>query len=548
MSPRRRRRRRGRPAPAPTPFAVGMELFRRRHGRALGLRFHCRRCNGPIAEAMSVCPWCGTKDNSFAEITRAPLICPHCERGVLPEWTALPLVLGGTLQGNGRPPRPDPLAVRRCTRRGCAGRAASVHALLPGLQAEARPPVEPPGSRPSAARAVAGRCRRASGASAPGAAGASASPALEASPRAHRAPGVTVAFVLLGFELGLRAFWGGFYLKGDRTYVEPNAARGWANRPSTTAVYGEAEFHFIVHHNALGFRGREVAAEKTPGRAARARARRLVRVRHRRRRRRDLQRPPRGARSAPRSPELRGERLRNRAGALAAARCRARPAPGRGGARVLLERRRQQLRADLSALRAGAGRARLARADGRREEGTGAEAPRLAATQLRVPLRVGPAEDRRLSAEAPARHPGRDHGLRSRRRPGIRLAAHRQRSCARSAIRPRRSARRRSWWPCPTRSRWSRARRCSASAPADYEVQDRLRAICEPLGIPFLDLVPALRDEHARTGEALYYAKDRHLRARGHAIVAEALRAELDRLAPARSFVPVGLTVFIFQC
>ena len=119
--PRRRRRRRGAPAPAPTPFVVGMDLFRRRHGRALGMRFHCRRCNGPIAEAMRVCPWCGTKDNSFAEITRAPLICPHCERGVLPEWTSCPWCWEGRFRGNGRPPRPDALAARRCTRRGCAG-------------------------------------------------------------------------------------------------------------------------------------------------------------------------------------------------------------------------------------------------------------------------------------------------------------------------------------------------------------------------------------------------------------------------------------------
>jgi RNA polymerase subunit RPABC4/transcription elongation factor Spt4 len=98
-----------------------MDLFRRRHGRALGMRFHCRRCNGPIAEAMNVCPWCGTKDNSFAEITRAPLICPRCERGVLPEWTSCPWCWAGRFRGNGRPPRPDPLAVRRCTRRGCPG-------------------------------------------------------------------------------------------------------------------------------------------------------------------------------------------------------------------------------------------------------------------------------------------------------------------------------------------------------------------------------------------------------------------------------------------
>ena len=44
--PERRRRRRRALGPTPTPFAVGMELFRRRHGRALEMRYRCHRCSG----------------------------------------------------------------------------------------------------------------------------------------------------------------------------------------------------------------------------------------------------------------------------------------------------------------------------------------------------------------------------------------------------------------------------------------------------------------------------------------------------------------------
>jgi len=119
--PERRRRRRRALGPTPTPFAVGMELFRRRHGRALEMRYRCHRCSGPIAEAMGTCPWCGSAENSFKEITQAPLVCGRCERGVLPEWTACPWCFAGRFQGNGRPPRPDPRAVRHCARRGCPG-------------------------------------------------------------------------------------------------------------------------------------------------------------------------------------------------------------------------------------------------------------------------------------------------------------------------------------------------------------------------------------------------------------------------------------------
>lgn len=118
---RRRRRRRREPGPTPTPFAVGMELFRRRHGRALGMRYRCHRCSGPIAEAMRVCPWCGSAENSFKGITQAPSVCRRCERGVLPEWTSCPWCYAGRFPGNGKPPRPDPQAVRHCARRGCPG-------------------------------------------------------------------------------------------------------------------------------------------------------------------------------------------------------------------------------------------------------------------------------------------------------------------------------------------------------------------------------------------------------------------------------------------
>ncbi|MFQ5417655.1 MAG: protein kinase [Myxococcota bacterium] len=106
---------------ARTPLEVQADAFRRAHGRSLGLRYDCRRCNGPIAEAMRFCPWCGAGDNSFREITSYPLVCPDCEKGVRPEWTACPWCYPGRFEGNGRKPPSDPLAQRDCTKRGCSG-------------------------------------------------------------------------------------------------------------------------------------------------------------------------------------------------------------------------------------------------------------------------------------------------------------------------------------------------------------------------------------------------------------------------------------------
>lgn len=117
--PRRRTHRRR--TPAPSPLAVAANLFRRSHGAALGMSYRCFRCDGPIAESMSWCPWCGTRDNSYREVTSFPLVCPECERGVRAEWTACPWCYSGRLEGNGRAPRPDPRAARSCSKRGCPG-------------------------------------------------------------------------------------------------------------------------------------------------------------------------------------------------------------------------------------------------------------------------------------------------------------------------------------------------------------------------------------------------------------------------------------------
>jgi serine/threonine-protein kinase len=118
-APRRRRRRRQ--AAPPSPLKLQADLFRRVHGRALGMRYGCRQCGGPIAEAMSWCPWCGAGDQSFLDATSYPLVCPECERGVRPEWRFCPWCYEGRFESNGRAPRPDPRATRSCARRGCNG-------------------------------------------------------------------------------------------------------------------------------------------------------------------------------------------------------------------------------------------------------------------------------------------------------------------------------------------------------------------------------------------------------------------------------------------
>jgi serine/threonine-protein kinase len=105
----------------PSPLAVQANAFRRVHGKGLGMRFSCRRCDSPIAEEMLFCPWCGTSDNSYRDVTRFPLVCGDCERGVRPEWDACPWCYPGRFEGNGKTPPEDSKATRTCAARDCEG-------------------------------------------------------------------------------------------------------------------------------------------------------------------------------------------------------------------------------------------------------------------------------------------------------------------------------------------------------------------------------------------------------------------------------------------
>jgi serine/threonine-protein kinase len=139
--PARRRpsRRRRRPSP-PSPLAVQGDAFRRAHGKRLGMGFACHRCEGPIAEEMPFCPWCGTAENSFRELSRLPLVCPDCERGVRPEWRFCPWCYAGRFESNGRTPPPDPRAERTCSREGCGGQLRLFMRYCPMCKRKVRRP------------------------------------------------------------------------------------------------------------------------------------------------------------------------------------------------------------------------------------------------------------------------------------------------------------------------------------------------------------------------------------------------------------------------
>lgn len=122
-----RRPRRKRDAPPPDPFALETQWFRKRYGRVLETHYDCHACDGPISESMRSCPWCGTTRNSFREVTRFPVVCPSCERGVRPQWSACPTCSSGRFEPDGRPLPAGASAERRCARKGCG---APIHRFM----------------------------------------------------------------------------------------------------------------------------------------------------------------------------------------------------------------------------------------------------------------------------------------------------------------------------------------------------------------------------------------------------------------------------------
>jgi lysophospholipase L1-like esterase len=342
--------------------------------------------------------------------------------------------------------------------------------------------------------------------------------------------GATLALCLAGLELGLRAFWDGFYLKESKGYAAPSATRGWMNRPGITAVYGEPEFRIEVTHNSRGFRGPEVPASKPPGK---------IRV------------------------LVLGDSFTYGIGVADDETFSARLAQldprlevlntgvnGYGTAQELLS-----LRDDGLALRPDLVLVAFFWNDVGNSYKRAFPRFELDGAELRWPepqVAAAPEAPRRTRREW-LRHSYAYRFLSDR----LKLLGYGVKLALRIPIEEsdfvREADREAAWRLEAALLRAIRDLAASAGArtalavipeqvqvepdvpvigldPADYDVLGRLREICAALELPVIDLLPALRAAHEAERAALYYRKDRHLTARGHAVAARALHAEFERL------------------
>lgn len=135
-----------RPALAPPTFErrrldwrkVRRDAFIKRYDAVLSVPFRCVECGEPIAETMSMCPWCGSERNRFDANTQFSHVCPRCHKGVLPEWRYCPWCYGG---GFDSPSEKKTVGVRyhgRCQH--CGGKLMRFMRYCPWCRRKVRKP------------------------------------------------------------------------------------------------------------------------------------------------------------------------------------------------------------------------------------------------------------------------------------------------------------------------------------------------------------------------------------------------------------------------
>lgn len=123
--------------------------FQRKYRHVLDTRHHCRRCEGPVAESMQACPWCGFDNPARGSESRMPSSCPRCERGVKKDWAYCAWCYGPGFVEETTRHYPDKHYTARCANARCRGELMPFMRYCPWCRSKVRRPWKLPGSRHS---------------------------------------------------------------------------------------------------------------------------------------------------------------------------------------------------------------------------------------------------------------------------------------------------------------------------------------------------------------------------------------------------------------
>lgn len=95
--------------------------FQRVFRQPLNLRHRCRRCEGPVAESMQACPWCGIDSPTLGTASEFASSCPRCERGVKNDWDYCAWCYGPGFESETSRRYPDKRYTASCKKESCRG-------------------------------------------------------------------------------------------------------------------------------------------------------------------------------------------------------------------------------------------------------------------------------------------------------------------------------------------------------------------------------------------------------------------------------------------
>ena len=121
--------------------------FQRQFKRHLDTHQHCRRCEGPVAESMQACPWCGFDNPARGAASRMPSSCPRCERGVKNDWNYCAWCYGPGFEEESTRHYPDKRYTTHCARKGCRRPLMPFMRYCPWCRSKVRQPWKLKGSK-----------------------------------------------------------------------------------------------------------------------------------------------------------------------------------------------------------------------------------------------------------------------------------------------------------------------------------------------------------------------------------------------------------------
>ncbi len=121
--------------------------FQRRYRKELDTRHQCRHCEGPVAESMQACPWCGFDHPARGAESLMSSSCPRCERGVKNDWDYCPWCYGPGFEEETTRRYPDRRYTARCANKRCKGPMMPFMRYCPWCRTKVRKPWKLSGSK-----------------------------------------------------------------------------------------------------------------------------------------------------------------------------------------------------------------------------------------------------------------------------------------------------------------------------------------------------------------------------------------------------------------